>query len=269
MILPMMGFLFALGAISVTWFVGCLVVRRLRTFAAFALVPASAAILSFIVCWGSAVLLETFLGETVAGAAFFGGYALGGLLGALGGYLSAQRIRWRGGRGATKLEGRLAQAVAVTRTVDIPFTSSDIWLFLSIGAAESSPPADLANVLFAGDAINKAVFTRSELRRGLSKLTRAGLVSESEGFYSLTNAGRAMLQKAQARGRTWMLVREQLEKQLGATRGPADHPQFDHPEFPYPELTDDLIDAAYREYRRRFSDVLAKIDADTFGSRGK
>ena len=145
--------------------------------------------------------------------------------------------------------------------MEIPFTSSDIWLFVSIGLAEANLPADLANVLFAGDAINKAVFTSSELRRGLSKLTQAGFVVHSEGVFSLTKEGRAIFANASKRRRDWMTLRKNLEKQLGATHGPSDHPGFEDPQFPYPQLTDELIVAADREYRRRFNQILAKLDS--------
>jgi hypothetical protein len=63
----------------------------------------------------------------------------------------------------------------------ISFTPSDVWLLVSVALAASKPPVRLTDVIFAGDSINKAVFTPQELRRGLSKLTQAGYVNDNHG----------------------------------------------------------------------------------------
>lgn len=115
-------------------------------------------------------------------------------------------------------------------------------------------------MLFAGDAINKAVFTPHELRRGLSKLTQAGYVVDSGALYSLTDAGRQVFERSRKVGGGWLSVWRDLEKQLGATRDSTDHPQFEDPRFRYPQLTDEAVDVADREYRRRFDRMLSELN---------
>jgi len=83
MILPMMGLLFAAFAAGIVGGIILCVVRSLRRFAPFALVPILAAVGSLSFCWGLAVGLERLFASEQAGRiGFLGGYVLGGLLGA-------------------------------------------------------------------------------------------------------------------------------------------------------------------------------------------
>lgn len=146
--------------------------------------------------------------------------------------------------------------------VDIPFTSTDIWLLLSIALAEDQPPVRLKDVLFVGDALHKAVFTPQELRRGLSKLTRASFVIDHEGTYSLTPQARVIVETARAKSADWLSQGKQLERQLGATRGPEDAPDYDDPRFPYPALPDQAVREATDQYRIEFASSLARLRQD-------
>ena len=83
MILPMMSLLFTIFAAGTVGGIILCVVRSLRRFAPFALVPVLAAVGSLLFCWGLAVGLERlFVSQQAGGIGFFGGYVLGGLLGA-------------------------------------------------------------------------------------------------------------------------------------------------------------------------------------------
>jgi hypothetical protein len=82
MILPMMGLLFTIFAAGATGGIILSLVRSLRRFAPFALVPVLAAAGSLLSCWGLAVGLERlFASQRAGGIGFFGGYVLGALLG--------------------------------------------------------------------------------------------------------------------------------------------------------------------------------------------
>jgi len=140
----------------------------------------------------------------------------------------------------------------------IPFTSSDVWLLVSIALAESKPPVRLIDIIFAGDSINKAVFTAQELRRGLSKLTQAGYVNDNHGIYSLTDDGRALVREAQHHRDGWMNVRRRIERRLAATAG-GDGPQFEDAGFPYPSVTDEAVEDAVKQYRAKFARLLAEL----------
>ena len=95
MILPMMGFLFALVAFAVLFAAVCFATPRLRPLAPFGLFPFAAAVVAFISCWGLAVGLEQHFGENAGGVGFFGGYVFGGLTGGVLGYVAALRVRAR------------------------------------------------------------------------------------------------------------------------------------------------------------------------------
>jgi DNA-binding PadR family transcriptional regulator len=128
---------------------------------------------------------------------------------------------------------------------------------VSIALAETKPPAWLTDIIFAGDSINKAVFTPQELRRGLSKLTQAGYVNDEGGIYSLTDEGRALVHDRRRR-EGWMSVRRRIEKRLAATAD-GDGLHFDDARFPYPAVTDEAVEDAVKQYRAKFARLLAEL----------
>jgi hypothetical protein len=143
--------------------------------------------------------------------------------------------------------------------MDIPVTSSDIWVLLSIALAETEAPVRLKDVFFAGDAINKAIFSPQELRRGVAKLTRAGYVRDELGIYSLTPPGRELVERARATSGVWLRMWDYLDKELSAARGPEDGPAYEDSRFPYPQLSDAMAAEAEREYREDFAKRLAEL----------
>jgi hypothetical protein len=140
----------------------------------------------------------------------------------------------------------------------ITYTWSDAWLLLSIiHAASGSGGASLTDIFAMGDAINKAIFTPQELRRGLAKLTSAGYVSEEGGRFFVTEKARRV-----SEGLPGTHVLEQLtdlEKVLGAAPYPAGDPNQEDPEWPYPQLTDETIEAAQQQYRMEFAEVNRRL----------
>jgi hypothetical protein len=113
----------------------------------------------------------------------------------------------------------------------------------------------------SGDTINHAVFTPQELRRGLSKLTRAEYVIDDAGLYSLLPRGRALVAEARAKCSNWLSMWQGLEKTLGATSGPENAPRNENRMSSDP-LTDDAVAGADAEYRAKFAQLLAAIEGE-------
>jgi len=144
--------------------------------------------------------------------------------------------------------------------VNIPYTSSDIWVLLAVAYSTAGGRAALAEIIGTGDAINKAIFTSQELRRGFARLTAGGLVSDSDGRFDLTDAGRALIQAARARGarnplEEWL----KLDELLSTDQGARNHPQFEDPVWPYPSLNDAAIDAAMDGYQRAARQIMKEL----------
>lgn len=102
MIMPMMGFLFALFVAGAGLGGVLALVPAWRRWAPLALVPTLASIGSCAAAWSGAIGLEALMRSSSAGGAgFFGGYVLGALLGAAAGWWIARRrgawslSRWR------------------------------------------------------------------------------------------------------------------------------------------------------------------------------
>src|ERR1700730_11901751 len=96
MILPMMGFVFVLFVAGIISGILLYAIRSLRHLSPFACVPIIASLGALLFCWGLAVGLEhAFTSERIGGLGFFGGYALGGILGAWLGYRLALSLRAR------------------------------------------------------------------------------------------------------------------------------------------------------------------------------
>lgn len=132
------------------------------------------------------------------------------------------------------------------------FTWSDAWLLHSVAVAGGDKDgATLAGIIRIGDAINHAIFTAAELRRGFGKLTAAGYLSEVDGRFRLSGGARVVWTKAvkfQALDRQ----RREIDAFLKPDPYPAGDPGAEDPAWPYP-LTDSRIAEAETDYRRHLS----------------
>ena len=148
----------------------------------------------------------------------------------------------------------------------IRFTWSDAWLLLSIiHGAQGNRGAGLKDVIAMGDAINKAIFTPQELRRGLAKLTKAGYVTETAARYFSTDL--AMHKYKPVSQRRVLDQLEGLKVAIGAgSYSPGEDPCREDPEWPYPQLTDETIAAADAEYRVEFAEILRQLEEKDAGA---
>lgn len=72
-------------------------------------------------------------------------------------------------------------------------TSSDAWIFQTIGHASINKPASLQEIIATGDMLNHAIFTSGELQKGFYKLYQLNWIQQENELYSLTNAGKSLL----------------------------------------------------------------------------
>jgi hypothetical protein len=100
----------------------------------------------------------------------------------------------------------------------------DAWMFLAIAISPREPdPVKLSDLVAAADGINHALVTEDELRGGLNRLIHAGLVSEHESAFDLTDAGGTMF--ARVRSRSLRTEFDRLEKELDGLTDPG-HPMW-------------------------------------------
>lgn len=97
------------------------------------------------------------------------------------------------------------------------FLWSDVWLLTAIylaGPRGSAVPLEF--IIGAGDYINHAIFTVSELNSGLSRLQRAGLIMVHENGVALTPAGDELVTPTSEKSVNALKHMENIRKHLGA-----------------------------------------------------
>jgi hypothetical protein len=128
-----------------------------------------------------------------------------------------------------------------------PYTWSDSWLLLSIGASGHSG-ATLTDIVAAGDMLNHAIFTGTEIRRGLAKLAAAGYVVQKADRFYVVGSARLLLQdfNGSSERSDW----RECDKLLGIEPGSytADA-NVEDPNWNYAFATDEAVKEAYRQYQ--------------------
>ena len=124
----------------------------------------------------------------------------------------------------------------------------DAWMFQAVAISpRDANPVGLSDLVTAADGVNHAIPTEDELRGGLNRLIYAGLVSEHESAFDLTDAGEALF--AKVRSQTYRAQFERLERELDRLADP-DQPTW----TPSAEAIRDAIDdyvAMAEEWLRR------------------
>jgi len=135
-----------------------------------------------------------------------------------------------------------------------PFTWSDSWLLLSIGAAGGRIGAPLKDIIAAGDLLNHAVFTGPELRRGLSKLVAAGYVVQVGDRFQA--AGEALELLQQSNGVAIRSVWERCDRLLGLPPNSyTSDANVEDPNWSYAYASEEVVQAACREYQSEAVDA--------------
>ena len=139
----------------------------------------------------------------------------------------------------------------------VRFVWSDAWLLYSIGLAIRGGRSNLKDIIMAGDAVNRAVFTPQELRRGTAKLTAAGLASERDGVFRLEERGEQAMRRAEQAGDSFSDQLNEVARLLGAVPYQEwDEPNYEDPAWPYPSLTDEAVAVASSQHGREANEIL-------------
>ncbi|MBZ5590008.1 MAG: hypothetical protein LAO05_15750 [Acidobacteriia bacterium] len=126
------------------------------------------------------------------------------------------------------------------------FSGSDSWVLLATGLAARNRGARLAEVIAAGDAVNHAIFTLAELRRGFAKLIAAGYLRVEGGRFYLIESAREAVDQATKRG--FARGFEPIGRFLGVQSRSWDPPTFEDPRWRFPDLSEEAYSAAVGEY---------------------
>jgi hypothetical protein len=124
---------------------------------------------------------------------------------------------------------------------------SDAWLLLAIIYASQNGTPTLAKVIATGDAINHAIFTPTELERGLARLSRGGYVGGHEGIFGPLEKA-FEYEGSDRKNRVMLKEWKAVEKMLNA-RELGNGPTVDS-EPNYPKFTIADYEEAIEEYRR-------------------
>jgi hypothetical protein len=124
---------------------------------------------------------------------------------------------------------------------------SDAWLMLAIAMADSGNGATLQSIIAAGDFVNHAIFTGSEIRHGLAILTHLDYIQAIDGRFLLTgNAKDFWITRNQARTSVHNLMKE-FNEFLGVVFS-SGKPLADDNKWQYPGITDEMVNQAYQSY---------------------
>lgn len=139
------------------------------------------------------------------------------------------------------------------------WSGAEAWIFLSIGDAARPAPATLDKVIGMADSNNHSIPNVAEFEEAVSQLLGAGYVTATAGQYGLTESGRRLYDKINARKRGHIIrfveTAELWRKK--APSGAAPTPWTIGPEE---------FHQALEEYRRWFADTYEKLKERRFES---
>jgi hypothetical protein len=122
------------------------------------------------------------------------------------------------------------------------FSGADDWVLLAVIHAGRGGPVPMRAIVSCGDWINHAIFTYEELRGGLARLLRAGLIRQTpEGWAAVPAACRA----AMVRGRGFRKQFDALRALMDSARPSARSPRLRG-------VTRKSFDAAVQAYVKDF-----------------
>ncbi len=93
------------------------------------------------------------------------------------------------------------------------FTFSDAWVFASLIRLGNSGQLDLSDLIAIGDGLNHAILMAKEIKQGLIKCQKWGLVKIDNRRYTLTNRARTICQElSKTRGGLFSVIDNTLAK---------------------------------------------------------
>lgn len=134
---------------------------------------------------------------------------------------------------------------------ELKYEWSDVWILSSIFLIGREKPATLHEVIAAGDFINHAIFTLSELNGGFSRLSRGGLIRIQDGTYRLTAKGKKITEIDPGAKKGPLPYMDVVRTRLNATDwAPRVDPNaMDDPARRVEHVSEEDLKKAYQAYR--------------------
>lgn len=133
----------------------------------------------------------------------------------------------------------------------IELKSSDGWLLTAIAVGTEGDHASLKNIIAAGDWMNHAIFTDSELNGGFSRLSRSGLIEINQGTYKLTDCAKSIVEPEIKKRGGYPLMKAVSDKIKAKKWKPNDDPnKMNDPESNIVYVTHEQVQEAFEEYTK-------------------
>lgn len=146
------------------------------------------------------------------------------------------------------------------------YTWADAWVLAAVTMGGGEQGAGLMEIIEAGDVINRAIFTRQQLRCGLARLLFDDHVRREGERFALSGITRIAWQQEKARLITSYDQLQFFEDLLQAAPYPAGDPDAEDPFWSLADLTDEKIAAAVAAYERERAGLRRDADDATRGS---
>ena len=132
---------------------------------------------------------------------------------------------------------------------------TDAWLLGAIARASKHEPAQLWQIITAGELLNHALFTNEEIESGLARLTQGGWITEHDGRFSTTD----FFKRKHIKIKGWDSVKK-IEKLLDAEPRHENEP-MPHPSnnLKYPGITSEVLFKANKEYEKHAKEEWKKL----------
>lgn len=144
---------------------------------------------------------------------------------------------------------------------NIKYRWTDAWLLASIALAGKDKPAELWEILYHGDLLNRTIFTPEEIESGLVRLTKGGWIEEKNDLHFIvTNKFSKMRIKIVGIASIFKL-RKILQAEPWTKDEPMPHPDNN---LQYPGITREILIDALKKYKKNYhkiwqTGVLSKI----------
>lgn len=136
----------------------------------------------------------------------------------------------------------------------IQYQWSDAWLLYSIALAGGGKPAELHDIFWVADWMNRAIFTEEQFEGGLSRLSKGGWLKEVNGKFAPTRKYRQIKSKIVGSS---LASCDKLSRILRVK--PHDLEGVAPGHSKYPGFSAKVFREAYRRYRREFKGVYEKL----------
>ena len=132
---------------------------------------------------------------------------------------------------------------------------TDAWLLGAIAEASKRGPAQLWQIIAAGELLNHALFTDQEIVSGLARLTEGGWITEHDRRFSTTD----FFKRKRIKIKGWDSVKK-IEKLLDAESRHENEP-MPHPSnnLKYPGITSEVLFKANKEYEKHAKEEWKKL----------